>query len=226
MKESSKVREYRSAEFFKKFLSGKVIDIGAGNDPVVAHAETFDILDGDANKIDEYRPAEFYDSVYSSHCLEHMNHPRDALARWWKLVKHGGYLIVVVPDEELYEQGFWPSIFNTDHKASFRLQHEPLSPVSFEIRSLLQELPGAQILYLERQIKNFDMKLKFRGTADRPFLRQRLHGLAHVVRKIPISGKVISLCVLRLAAFMGCAIDQTQFGATIQIQAIIQKRLR
>jgi hypothetical protein len=31
-------------------------------------------------------------------------------------------MIVLVPDEDLYEQGHFPSIFNTDHKSTFILR--------------------------------------------------------------------------------------------------------
>jgi hypothetical protein len=50
-----------------------------------------------------------------------MANPESALSQWWSLVKPGGYLIVVVPHEDLYEQGIWPSRFNSDHKATFQL---------------------------------------------------------------------------------------------------------
>ena len=44
-----------------------------------------------------------------------------ALEQWWQLVKPGGAMVIVVPDEDLYEQGAWPSLFNRDHSATFRL---------------------------------------------------------------------------------------------------------
>jgi hypothetical protein len=44
-----------------------------------------------------------------------------ALARWLEIVKPGGYVIITVPDEDLYEKGVWPSHFNTDHKVSFTI---------------------------------------------------------------------------------------------------------
>jgi SAM-dependent methyltransferase len=159
MRETSKASQFRSREFFEKYLCGRVIDIGAGNDPVCHAAEIFDVADGDANRIDEFRTIEAYDSVYSSHCLEHMNDPQDALNRWWKLVKPGGYLIVVVPDEELYEQGFWPSIFNTDHKASFRHRYSSTNPASFDLEEIVATLPGSRIVSVERQIINYNLKL-------------------------------------------------------------------
>ncbi|MBK8741304.1 MAG: class I SAM-dependent methyltransferase [Betaproteobacteria bacterium] len=121
MDEARKTNALRGAAFAAQYLDGRVIDIGAGRDLVSANAERFDIDDGDANFISRFRPAGAYDAVHSSHCLEHMHDPPAALAEWWSLLKPGGYLILVVPDEDLYEQGIWPSIFNRDHKATFRL---------------------------------------------------------------------------------------------------------
>ncbi len=60
-----------------------------------------------------------YDFVFASHVLEHMD-PRAALEDWLSLVRPGG-LIVLVPDEDLYEQGHVPSLFNDDHKHTFTI---------------------------------------------------------------------------------------------------------
>ena len=80
-------------------LKGRGLDIGAGLDPITTDVQTFDKHQGDANRIDEYIDQEF-DFVFSSHCLEHMCDPWDALARWWKLVRNkaGGhhYLITII----------------------------------------------------------------------------------------------------------------------------------
>ena len=104
----------------RSWFSGSVLDIGCGPDKIVPHARGFDLRDGDANKIDECI-ADRFDMVFSSHCLEHMHHPADAIQRWWRLVAEGGRMIVIVPDEDLYEQGVYPSRFNGDHKATFTL---------------------------------------------------------------------------------------------------------
>jgi hypothetical protein len=47
--------------------------------------------------------------------------PRTALRNWIRICKVNGYLVISVPDEELYEHGLWPSRFNPDHKWSFRI---------------------------------------------------------------------------------------------------------
>ena len=161
MDEALKTNRIRSKEFFTKYLSGRIIDIGAGQDLVIPTAERFDIEDGDANYITQYRKTESYDAVHSSHCLEHMFNPVNALNEWWLLVKPGGYLILVVPDEDLYEQGNWPSLFHGDHKNTFRLnKNNSWSPVSFDLEELVKNLPDVQIISSEIQDKYYDYQLK------------------------------------------------------------------
>jgi hypothetical protein len=46
--------------------------MGAGSDPVSANADRFDINEGEANFILNYKIKNSYDTVYSSHCLEDM----------------------------------------------------------------------------------------------------------------------------------------------------------
>ena len=146
MHEASKTNCLRSDEFKRRYFSGRVIDIGCGTDPVTNRAVPFDQQHGDAQYVSDYFSAKSFDCVHSSHCLEHMSDVPVALSNWWRLVKPGGYLILVVPDEDLYEQGIWPSIFNNDHKATFRLDKvETWSPISYEIRSLIASLSNAEI---------------------------------------------------------------------------------
>ncbi len=104
----------------RALLVGRGIDIGCGPWPVVPGAMPFDLANGDANHITRHVSGQF-DYVFSSHCLEHMEDPRAALLEWWRLVAPGGVLIVLVPDEDLYEQGHWPSRYNSDHKWTFTI---------------------------------------------------------------------------------------------------------
>ena len=53
--ESRKTNLLRGDAFIRKYLSGRVIDIGAGRDLVCPNAEGFDIADGDANVITSHR---------------------------------------------------------------------------------------------------------------------------------------------------------------------------
>ena len=65
-----------------------------------------------------------------------------AILEWWQLVKPGGHLILLVPDEDLYEQDIFPSRFNGDHKFTFTLSKaQSWSPVSIHVLDLVQALP-------------------------------------------------------------------------------------
>ncbi len=140
-------------------LKGKGIDVGSGPDPVFDTARKFDVTEGDANEITRY-VSETFDYVYSSHCLEHMHDTAKALAGWWQLVKPGGHLFFVVPEEDLYEQGYFPSLFNRDHKATFTIYKEKSwSPVSRNVRDLAAGLPGGEIVSLDLQDNGYDRAL-------------------------------------------------------------------
>jgi SAM-dependent methyltransferase len=163
MNEASKTNAIRSDEFKRRFFAGRVLDIGCGQDPVTPDAVRFDRADGDAQRILDYLAAESFDCVHSSHCLEHMADVPGALNQWWALVKPGGYLVIVVPDEDLYEQRHWPSLFNADHKATFRIFRDASwSPVSYDIVDLVRRLPDAVLIEVEIHDHGFDGALWMR----------------------------------------------------------------
>jgi len=224
MRESEKTNARRPADFFRAYLAGKVIDIGAGSDPVIAQAESFDTPDGDANDILRFRRPESYDCVYSSHCLEHMNDPRSALRLWWALLRPGGHLVLVVPHEDLYEQGYWPSLFNRGHKVTFRLGGATSwSPVSIDLHELVVSLPGSEIVSEEVQDDEYDYRLQGSGRRYIEFLRllaNRLIGTGDTAHGL---GQ-IAFPMLWLLAAMGTPIDQTRGPALAQIQIVARKR--
>jgi SAM-dependent methyltransferase len=230
MDEAKKTNQIRGPGFVEAYLRGKVIDIGAGPDLVCSWAERFDIEEGDANFITKYRPINSYDAVHSSHSLEHMMDPEAALLEWWSLLKPGGYFIVVVPDEDLYEQGIWPSIFNKDHKYTFRLNKDTSwSPVSFDVRQLIQRLPNCGILSAEVQDHDYDYSLHHK-VGDR---YRRLRGVGPIYRgvghiynvceKIPKLGILLRRTAQRVMFICGATIDQTMGGALAQIQVVARK---
>ena len=148
----------------RSVLQGSGIDIGCGPDPVLPSAMPFDKPQGDCNRIRDHVQRQF-DYVYSSHCLEHMHDPPDALAGWWSLVKPGGVLFLIVPDEDLYEQGLWPSRFNPDHKWTFTIaKHKSWSPVSINLLDLVRKLPGAELVDIRLQDDNLERHLLSNGS--------------------------------------------------------------
>jgi SAM-dependent methyltransferase len=209
-------------------LHGNVIDIGGGTDPVVANAEVFDLEHGDAQNILKYKEKESYDCVYSSHCLEHMKDVPSALSEWWSLVKPGGYLVTVVPHEDLYEQKIWPSIFNNDHKATFRLKSEKTwSPCSYDIYSLNVNLPNAKYISAEIQDSNYDYFLQGKklGKFSRKIYKWKR---SKNLFKKNISNLLYNFLHRNLWVNTdnnsnGIPVDQTLGNALAQIQTVFQK---
>lgn len=145
-------------EALQPFLNGQGIDIGCGPDPILPTVDRFDVEQGDANEISKYVSKQ-YDFVFASHCLEHMVDPSKTLLDWFSLVKQGGYLIVIVPDEDLYEQGMFPSIFNPDHKHTFTISKtKSWSPKSINVFELVNLLSGT-LVKLELQDLGYDRRL-------------------------------------------------------------------
>jgi len=162
MKECSKsiMRRMREPNFANRYFVGSGLDVGGGPDPLSLYRElfprmrgvqTFDKEDGDA-EILEAIADESMDFVHSSHTLEHMRDPAQALQNWFRAVKPGGHLIITVPDEDLYEQGQFPSTWNGDHKHTFTIwKARSWSVKSHNLTELVTALgPAAEIALLQK----------------------------------------------------------------------------
>jgi SAM-dependent methyltransferase len=153
MKECSKSipRRLGESNFLTKYFVGNGIDIGGYPDPLALYTElfpkissvrTWDLQDGDAQYMEGVADG-FYDFVHSSHCLEHMKEPNIAIFNWFRILKPEGHLIITVPDEDLYEQGQFPSSFNKDHKWTFTIfKKRSWSKKSINVIELLTNLGG------------------------------------------------------------------------------------
>jgi len=151
MKECSKsiVRRLNSPGFVSRYFRGRGVDIGGAPDPLalytslfplVEDVRTWDLEDGDAQFMAGV-PDNHFDFVHSSHCLEHLHDPAEGLQNWLRVLKPGGYLIVCIPDEDLYEQGVFPSTFNRDHKRTFTIfKPKSWSAHSVNVLELIQTL--------------------------------------------------------------------------------------
>jgi SAM-dependent methyltransferase len=227
MNEASKTQKIRGDGFVQRYFRDRtVLDIGCGEDLVVPWAKPFDRADGDANQIASLLPAESFDVVHSSHCLEHMRNPPDALAQWWGLVRPGGYLITVVPDEELYEQGFWPSLFNGDHKWAFTLDEFRLwGPHVIDLKGLHLRLDGAELIDLQTQAAGYVHAL-YIATRQKPnhddYLRYRRFLARLKAWKLGWLG--VDMMGWNWLTRHGIPIDQTKGEALAQLQIIVQKR--
>lgn len=142
---------------FRKIYKGRGIDIGSGSAPIplfdfpdVQSIETFDLKDGDAQYITKYKTPESYDFVNSSHCLEHLSDPIAALKEWFALVKDEGYVVLTIPDEDLYEQGCWPSVYSNDHKWTFTIyKNFNLNNKSINVLDMVKTLKDCRVISIE-----------------------------------------------------------------------------
>ena len=154
MKETSKAlaRRLYLPDFASRYFVGQGLDIGGSTDPIGQYGELFPAMkgarvwsaaDGDAQYLAGLTDGGF-DFVHASYVLQTMADPREALRHWFRVLKPGGHLIALVPDEDMYEQGFWPSRYNHDNRWTFTLfKTKSWSPVSLNLIEAVQVL-GAQ----------------------------------------------------------------------------------
>jgi SAM-dependent methyltransferase len=83
------------------------------------------------------------DTVFASHCLEHIEDYRTVIADWFRVLRVGGFLIIAVPHQFLYERNLrLPSRFNIDHRRFYtpasllREVEEAIDPVKYRVRLL------------------------------------------------------------------------------------------
>ena len=200
MNETSKasIRRRRDQSFVTRFFVGNGIDIGAGEDslaqqltrfPKIKSVRSWDVKDGDAQYLEGVLDDQF-DFVYSSHCLEHLENPLEALKNWLRVTKPGGFLIVSVPDEDMYEHGIWPSIHNADHSWSFTIsKSNPRMPKSIQVIDLIRQLSNVadcERIHLvsdhyEPTTQLIDQTLGIAECAIEIVLRKKLHGFRQLM---------------------------------------------
>lgn len=220
MNEASKTLSVIS-DLHKKLLHGKGIDIGSGPYPVVQNAEPFDVIHGDADNILDYvKQIGEFDFVFSSHCLEHMKDPYKAISDWWQLVKPGGAMIFIVPDEDLYEQGYWPSIFNGDHKHTFTISKmKSWSPVSVNVIELVNSLSSKKSSEIYLMDNNYDRSL----LGSRIISSHRAVRLNVIKGTLSIRFPFVKNILDTMWKFFRQPVDQTLESALAQIFVVVYK---
>ncbi len=135
--------------FFDRFLSGSaILEIGyrGGNDdavPIVPQAIGIDLdypgYDGATLPF----PDESQDAIYTSHCLEHISDYKRAIREWFRVLKLGGHLVIIVPHQYLFERRHelpsrLPGHLRFYTPASLLQQiEEVLQPNSYRVRHLV-----------------------------------------------------------------------------------------
>jgi SAM-dependent methyltransferase len=152
--ETEKAHERRTRQgWFEKYApvyrSG--IDIGCQYDPLNQSFRRWDRIfgDGDATRM-EGIPDGIFHTVYASHILEHLPDYKSALKNWWRILRSGGHLIILVPHRDLYEKKLQPpSNWNMEH-CWFWLPDadDPPQCLNFKLE-LTDTLPDAELVSFE-----------------------------------------------------------------------------
>jgi len=93
--------------------ANKILDIGCGNDKITKDAIGIDgrnlptvdhVLENNDDILDlnKFFLKNYFNLIYSSHCLEHLQDDMKALKNWASLIKEGGHLILYLPDDRYY----------------------------------------------------------------------------------------------------------------------------
>ena len=91
-------RRFGDGAFHLRYFAGHGLDIGGKPDPLglyvgafarLLSCRTWDLDDGDAQFLAGV-PDGSFDFVHSSHCLEHLRDPGEALGNWVRVTKPGG----------------------------------------------------------------------------------------------------------------------------------------
>ena len=192
------IRRLHDSRFINTYFKGSGIDIGAGEDsvgkfknqfPLMTDVKAWDRNDGDGQYMASVAD-ETYDFVHSSHCLEHLVDPYVSFKNWIRICKPGGHIITCVPDEDLYEQGVFPSTMNYEHQtSSWTISKEKSwSFASINIFDFLNYFRSdIEILKVELINSTYDYNLQTRS--------DQTYGIAEsaiefIVRKRPLIEKI------------------------------------
>ena len=157
--ETSKAKNRRVKEgFFEKYCNGRGLDIGYGGDPVLPNVDVWDIEHGDAQYLNGIADNQ-YDFIYSSHTLEHLEDPAEAIGNWWRVLKKNGHLVLYVPHRDFYEKKkTLPSRFNPSHKHFFIIENDE-PPDTIGILSMLRRtLSDYEVVYIKECCDGFTIK--------------------------------------------------------------------
>ena len=114
--ETSKIRQ----TVWPWVKTGVGLDVGCGPDKVHPECAGLDavslpgVIQGSAEKL-PFEDAKF-DWLFSAHCLEHLDHPEQAIAEMVRVLKPDGTLVLYLPYKDWYDK-VYP---NTWHKHQFR----------------------------------------------------------------------------------------------------------
>ncbi|MCK5941267.1 MAG: class I SAM-dependent methyltransferase, partial [Planctomycetes bacterium] len=151
------------------FLAGRIADLGHGGHKVHPDAVGVDFFKFDETDwIGDVRDLWFFesqsfDSVYSSHCLEDLWHPHQALEEWTRVLRPGGHLSLYLPLRDFYPNVGTPGA-NPGHKDDY---------VPEDVEQFLRELGHVDIVHSARVERENSFEVVARKQAGRSYFFRR-----------------------------------------------------
>lgn len=151
------------------YLKGRIADLGHGGHKVHPDAVGVDFFKFDETDwIGDVRDLWFFasqsfDSVYSSHCLEDLWQPHQALEEWTRILRCGGELSLFLPLRDFYPNVGTPGA-NPGHKDDY---------VPEDVEGFLRDLGHMEIVHSARVEPQNSFEVVARKQAGRSYFFQR-----------------------------------------------------
>jgi len=162
-----------SNRLFTNVFKGDGLHIAPGNDPLkklhyplcnsIALINTADFkIETDTLK-SQLKEKQF-DFVYATNLAFYEDEPIEVIKHWLQFVASKGHLVFTVSDEDLYEQGNFPSIFNNSHKKTFSIYKQlSWSGKHYNLLDIIQKLNNVTCRKIELVDSNYDYSLYGKG---------------------------------------------------------------
>ncbi len=150
------------------YCQGAGLDIGCGPEKILPQAIGVDAQGADINcdisrGLDIFQP-EFFDYVFSSHCLEDFINTGPILQDWWSKLRVGGHLILYLPHRDHYPNMGQPGA-NPAHRHDF---------VPDEITREMDKFAAHELItwgvFSEGDEYSFEMVFKKKASRKVPFI--------------------------------------------------------
>lgn len=103
---SSEAAKVRDMPHVMKYITGRIADVGAGHDKITPDAVAFDGRAMNDNNVRSELMFELgdgdFDTIFSSHFLEHITDPYRYIRNWVEFIKPSGHLVLYLPQKDAY----------------------------------------------------------------------------------------------------------------------------